>query len=107
MQAQAFFLVYDDIMDSSFTRRGQPCWYKKAEVGPIAINDAFMLESATYHLIKSHFRQENYYADLLELFHETTYQTGMGQFIDLIAAPENRVDLSKFNLVKYVDYHRW
>ena len=90
-------------MDSSITRRGQPCWYKNAEVGLIAINDSFMLESAIYYLIKSHFRQESYYVDLLELFHETTYQTEMGQLIDLITAPEEHVDLSKFNLTKYAN----
>ena len=90
-------------MDASITRRGQPCWYKNPEVGLIAINDAFMLESAIYHLIKSHFKQESYYVDLLELFHETTYQTEMGQLIDLITAPEDHVDLSKFNLTKCVD----
>lgn len=29
---QAYFLVLDDIMDGSITRRGQPCWYRKVNV---------------------------------------------------------------------------
>lgn len=31
---------------------------------------------------------------------QTTYQTEMGQMIDLITAPEDHVDLSKFSLEK-------
>jgi hypothetical protein len=58
------------MMDASITRRSQPCWYKVDGVGNIAINDAFLLEGAIYHLLKSHFRQESYYVNLLELFHE-------------------------------------
>lgn len=88
-------------MDASITRRGQPCWYRQPSVGMIAINDSFMLESAIYRLIKVHFRAEPFYADLLDLFHETTYQTEMGQLIDLITAPEDKVDLNKFSLERH------
>ncbi|KAK6523788.1 Farnesyl pyrophosphate synthetase [Arthrobotrys megalospora] len=98
---QAFFLVADDIMDSSKTRRGSPCWYLHEGVGTIAINDACMLESAIYVLLKKHFRNTPYYVDLLELFHDTTFQTELGQLLDLITAPEDRVDLSKFSLEKH------
>ena len=69
---QAFFLVSDDIMDASITRRGQPCWYRNEGIGMIAINDSFMLESAIYYILKKHFRQESYYVDLLDLFHEVS-----------------------------------
>ncbi|EIW53149.1 farnesyl-diphosphate synthase [Trametes versicolor FP-101664 SS1] len=98
---QAFFLVSDDMMDQSVTRRGQPCWYRVEGVSHIAINDSFMLEGAIYFLLKKHFRTEPYYVHLLELFHDTTFQTELGQLIDLITAPEDHVDLSKFSLEKH------
>ncbi|KAI9828464.1 MAG: Farnesyl pyrophosphate synthetase [Thelocarpon impressellum] len=98
---QAFFLVSDDIMDSSITRRGSPCWYRMPEVGMIAINDAFMLESSIFTLLKKHFRQEACYLDLIELFHEVTLQTELGQLCDLLTAPEDNVNLSSFSLEKY------
>lgn len=98
---QAFFLVSDDIMDSSITRRGQPCWYRQEGVGMIAINDAFMLESAIYVILKKHFRSHPAYADFIEIFHETTLQTELGQLCDLITAPEDNVDLNNFSMEKY------
>ncbi|KAI0808413.1 farnesyl-diphosphate synthase [Fomes fomentarius] len=98
---QAFFLVSDDMMDQSVTRRGQPCWFRVESVNYIAINDSFMLEGAIYFLLKKHFRSEPYYVHLLELFHDTTFQTEIGQLIDLITAPEDHVDLSKFSLAKH------
>jgi farnesyl diphosphate synthase len=98
---QAFFLVSDDIMDSSITRRGAPCWYRQPNVGMIAINDAFMLESAIYTLLKKYFRSHPSYVDLIELFHETTFQTELGQTCDLLTAPEDKVDLNNFSMEKY------
>jgi farnesyl diphosphate synthase len=70
-------------------------------VGYIAINDAFMLEAAIFFLLKKHFRGDSYYIDLVELFHEVTFQTELGQMLDLLTAPEDEVDLSKFSLEKH------
>jgi farnesyl diphosphate synthase len=98
---QAFFLVSDDIMDSSITRRGEPCWYRQPGVGMIAINDAFMLESTIYIILKKHFRTHPAYIDLVELFHDVTFQTELGQLCDLITAPEDHVDLNNFSTDKY------
>ena len=98
---QGFFLVSDDIMDSSITRRGAPCWYRQDGVGMIAINDAFMLEAAIYILLKKYFRQHASYVDLMELFHEVTFQTELGQTCDLLTAPEDHVDLDNFSMEKY------
>ncbi|SPO06020.1 probable Farnesyl pyrophosphate synthase [Cephalotrichum gorgonifer] len=98
---QAFFLVSDDIMDSSITRRGKPCWYRHENVGLIAINDAFMLETAIYTLLKKYFRSHPRYVDLIELFHDITFKTEMGQLADLLTAPEDKVDLDNFSLDKH------
>ncbi|KAK6463994.1 isoprenoid synthase domain-containing protein [Scheffersomyces coipomensis] len=98
---QAYFLVADDMMDQSKTRRGQSCWYLVEGVDNIAINDSFMLEGAIYILLKKHFRQDSYYVDLLDLFHEVTFQTELGQLLDLVTADENIVDLDKFSLEKH------
>jgi len=98
---QAFFLVADDLMDDSVTRRGQPCWYKRKEVGTVACNDSIFLEASIYRILKKHFRAKPYYALLLDLFLETTFQTSTGQLLDLITAPPGVVDLSKYEMKTY------
>ncbi|ORX72423.1 terpenoid synthase [Linderina pennispora] len=98
---QAFFLVADDIMDESPTRRGQPAWYRREDVGILAINDSFILESCIYRLLKKYFRSDPYYIDLVELLHETSYQTELGQMVDLLTAPENDVNLDRFSIQKH------
>lgn len=99
---QAFFLVSDDMMDGSITRRGQPCWYRHEGVGMIAINDSFMLEASIYNILKSRFRSHPAYVDFIELFHEITWQTELGQLCDLITAPEDNVNLNNFSIDKYM-----
>lgn len=98
---QAFFLVADDVMDASETRRGQPCWYKNEHVKLIAINDSFLLESYVFSMLKEHFSHEDYYLQLVELFLQVIQQTEFGQLLDLTSQDENVVDLDKFTLERY------
>ncbi|XP_054740081.1 farnesyl pyrophosphate synthase-like [Anastrepha obliqua] len=98
---QCFFLINDDMMDNSTTRRGQLCWHKLEEVGFIAINDALMIESGVYELLRNNFRHLDCYVDLLELFHEITFITTCGQSMDLLNANKsvNTFTMDKYNLV--------
>ncbi|KAM5129100.1 farnesyl pyrophosphate synthase-like isoform 3-T3 [Mantella aurantiaca] len=98
---QAFFLVADDIMDNSVTRRGQPCWYKQAGIGLDAINDSFLLEGCVYRILKKYCRNQSYYSNLLELFLETSFQTELGQALDLITSQRDKVDLERYTEVRY------
>eukprot|EP01018_Ginkgo_biloba_P010182 Gb_29808 [translate_table: standard] len=41
-QLQAYFLVLDDIMDGSHTRRGQPCWFRLPQICFPENNDVIM-----------------------------------------------------------------
>lgn len=98
---QAFFLITDDIMDGSITRRGQPCWYRVDGVGMIAINDAIMINTSISVILKKRFRSHPAYVDFIELLNEVTFQTELGQMCDLITAPEDNVDLSNFSMEKF------
>jgi len=108
---QAFFLVADDVMDQSVTRRGAPCWYRSsnpsvttedAKVGLIAINDSFLIEGCIYRILRKFFSGETYYVALLDIFHETSYQTELGQLLDLTTQPAGvKTDFKVFNLENY------
>ncbi|XP_053965452.1 farnesyl pyrophosphate synthase-like [Anastrepha ludens] len=78
-------LIIDDIMDNSTTRRGQLCWYKLEDVGLNAVNDALMIESGIYTLLKKHFRHLDCYVDLVELFCQGAFKYVTGQSMDMLA----------------------
>lgn len=99
---QAFFLVADDVMDDSVTRRGQPCWFRLPNVKLIAVNDSFILESNVFQILRTHFGHEPFYATLFDLFREVTLQTEMGQLLDLTSQPmDGKIDLNRFTLERY------
>jgi farnesyl diphosphate synthase len=99
---QAFFLVADDVMDDSVTRRGQPCWYRRDDVQMVAINDSFILESCVYKILKRYFGKEACYSQLVDLFLEVTRQTEFGQLLDLTSQPlDGEIDLDRFTMQRY------
>lgn len=94
---QASFLVADDIMDNSKTRRGQPCWYLNNGIGNIAINDGYYLLSCVYLIIKKYLSNHEMYHKFYELFNEVLMQTTIGQTMDLLfGSPQTRTELFDF-----------
>ncbi|KAL2717790.1 farnesyl pyrophosphate synthase isoform X2 [Vespula squamosa] len=99
---QAFLLIIDDIQDKSQMRRNQPCWYLCNDIGLAAINDAIMLESAMYQLLRIYFKEKECYVDIMELFHEITMKTTMGQCLDLLSTNfDKKKNLNLFTMDRY------
>lgn len=73
---QGSFLVADDLMDHSLTRRGKKCWYLNIKNKESAINDAFYLFSCTFTLLNKHFPTN---VKLYHLFNEIFQRTVIGQ----------------------------
>lgn len=104
---QACFLVADDVMDASITRRGKPCWYKKPEIQLDAVNDTLILESFVFFLIKAFFGSDMVsYCALNDLFREVSFQTQLGQMLDLTSQPQGRKDPALLKDFTLDNYHR-
>ena len=110
---QAAFLVADDVMDDSLTRRGQACWFRVPEVGVVAINDSWLLLSQVNRILATYFLPNNAlgnalaadlekYRLLVDLFAKVAYQTELGQMLDLTTQPPGKqLDLTLFTLERY------
>jgi len=109
---QAAFVMADDMMDGSVTRRGLPCWYRQPDVGLLATNDFLMIEMLVYKVLKRHFGEDPYFVWLVDLFLETSFQTECGQLLDSLCAnceleeltPERWTLLVKYKTAYYSFY---
>lgn len=88
---QACFLVADDIMDQSTTRRGKPCWYKNPTIKYDAVNDSFILRTFMNFLINTHFKADREMLFKIKMvFDEVGMDTEMGQMLDLTSQPQGQ-----------------
>ncbi|EPZ33046.1 Polyprenyl synthetase domain-containing protein [Rozella allomycis CSF55] len=99
---QASFLVADDVMDSSETRRGQPCWYKVDGVGLTAINDSYLLYTSIKLILRKRFRNHPKYIDLFEIFDGISYSTILGQLLDMQTSLNSK-KFENFDMKRYTD----
>jgi farnesyl diphosphate synthase len=67
-----------------------------------AVNDALILESFIYFMLRRYLRADAaLYVSLLELYHEVSLQTQLGQMLDTTASPQGQKSpalLAKFSL---------
>lgn len=106
---QAHFLVADDIMDGSVTRRGQLCWYQAGGNGLDAINDANILNAIVYAILNDHFASHPCGSYISRLFQYINLITDLGQAADILTSRQanNGIQWEKYNsnshndIVKY------
>lgn len=91
---QAFLIVMDDILDNSTERRGRKCWHLQQT--SLAMNDCSLLNDLIYLVLQNHFRDKNYYVNVMELFHDISIRTINAQTLDVaiscIAKKSNKFD---------------
>lgn len=100
-QLQAHFIIIDDIMDKSETRRGLPCWYKRDGVGLNAINDSLLIENGAYTLLKKYFSGMPLYVPALEIMRDTAMKTCLGQSLDTMCLTNGKPNLEMFTMKRY------
>ena len=80
---------------------GTDLLYEKPGISLDAVNDAILLEACVYQLLKHYCQERSYYLNLIELFLQSSYQTEIGQALNLITAPQGRVDLGRYTEKRY------
>ncbi|KAF4527246.1 hypothetical protein B566_EDAN015919 [Ephemera danica] len=95
----ASLLVAQDALDGAQKRRGKTSWPVHSKLGLRAANDATLLETGLYQLLKLHFRDHPCYLEFLELFHDVTHKAIMGQVLDIQARGD--ATLSMFTMERY------
>lgn len=100
--AQAAFLVSDDIMDSSTTRRGQDCWFRVPGIGMTACNDIMILQNAVYVVLDEFVRNHPSYPAISRLILDMIHKTCIGQILDNSTASLDKYSLERyFNIVNF------
>lgn len=105
---QAHFLVEDDIMDHSKTRRGKPCWYLHPGVTmQVAINDGLIVLAWATQMALHYFADRPFLAEVMRAFHDVDLTTTIGQLYDVTSMVDSAkldANVAHANTTDYVEY---
>ncbi|CAJ0592524.1 unnamed protein product [Cylicocyclus nassatus] len=79
---QGFYIIIDDVMDGAETRRGKPCWYKNADIGLSAVNDALLLDVFVDDIIRELYPEHPQVDRLCSAYQKSKRATVIGQLLD-------------------------
>lgn len=98
-QFQSSLEISDDVIDS-YERRQTPK-NEEEEIGVKAINDSMLVENGLYSILRKHFSGRPCYLPALELFHDATLKSAMGQTLEFFANKDGQPDLTAFTMSRY------
>ena len=111
-----FFLIHDDIIDRSDTRRGKPSLHKVfdsylvkhknikfngRDLAIVAADAIYALAIKAFLSIKTNPRHKD---EALQCFIKTSVHTACGEFIELLTGAEKIKDVNKKEIYKIYDY---
>ncbi|CAG9864941.1 unnamed protein product [Phyllotreta striolata] len=96
---EAAVVIFDDVMDNSFTRRGGLCWHRQKNVGVLAIADGLSLNSVAYLLLEKHFRNHPHFVDMFYFSKSIMFKTTLGQAADSTRHAPETISLDKFKTI--------
>lgn len=82
-------------------RRGAPCWYKLDGIGTSAFNDSILIQQGVYSILRKYFGDHPCYLPVMELFHDVSLKTSMGQALDVHSVLNGKVNLDLFSMDRY------
>jgi farnesyl diphosphate synthase len=107
---QAAYLVSDDLMDQSLTRRGQQCWYRYETVGLSAVNDGLLLEAIAFIALEAlrRFLPDPVVDSVIDTVRWSNLKTMIGQSFDTL--PNKPHDFVGYDIIvqnKTAHYTIW
>ncbi|KPJ07499.1 Farnesyl pyrophosphate synthase [Papilio machaon] len=102
-ELQTYYNIGDDIEDNAKTRSGKPCWHQLPGVGLMAINDADLIRSFIYEMVKNNIEEPIAYT-VQNYLNETYFALNIGQLMDISLTRSNDFDqftMEYYNLLNY------